>query len=319
MYAVPTGLLLGTLLVFGRLSADNEITAMRTSGRSILQIGRSVLALAVLGVIASLYINFYLMPQSRVDYHAKLDKTIQESAHNFFLPRTFIREFREKGIIVYFDSSEPGKDEGMVVQNLWLWFLDKQQRVTAILHADVATAEFDDVAGSITLLPKISTGESRDSDDPENPVRHGMIGKWEGDRKIVLPLTGVFGQRDISKKIDWLTLPQLLARRRFLAETNADPVAQLKVAFTIQEKLTFALAGFAFVIVAIPLGIRTQRKESSVNLALATLLVVAYYVGTISISWLDKRPDLHPEILIWLPNIVFIAIGVWLLRRVERA
>jgi len=315
MYAVPAGLLLGVLLVFGRLSADNEITAMRTAGRSILQIARPVFTLAILGVIAALHINFYLMPRARVEYHIKLDEAIRESAHNFFVPKTFIRDI--PGYVVFFDSATDS-GEGAVYHNLWVWFLDKQQRATNIVHADSATAEFDDAAGSVTLLPKIGTWERREPADPEKPVQKGAIPKIEGDRKVVIPITGVLGQRDMSQKIQWLTLPQLLARKQLLAETNADPVARLKVTYVLQEKLTFALAALAFVFVAIPLGIRAQRKESSANFGLAALLVVAYYISSTAIGWLDHRPDLHPEILIWLPNIVFIAAGVWLLRRVER-
>jgi len=311
MYAVPAGLLLGVLLVFGRLSADNEITAMRTSGRSILQIARPVFALAILGVAGSLYINFYLMPRSRVEYHLVFDKAVNETARNFIVPKTFIRDLR--GAVIYFDSNE-----GALYRNLWIWHLDKQQRVTRVIHADSARCEFDNAAGTITILPAICTIEERGAGDPEQPIQHGAILKIEGDQKFAYPLGGVFKQRDMSNKIQWLTLPQLLARKRQLAAANADPVAQLKVAFIIQEKLASALAALSFVLVAIPLGVRTQRKESSANLGLAALLVVAYYIASQAISWLDKRPDLHPEILIWLPNIVFIAAGLWLMRRVEQ-
>jgi len=314
MYAVPAGLLLGVLLVFGRLSADNEITAMRTAGRSIAQIARPVFVLAILGVIGGFYINFYAMPRSRIQYHVVLDAAVRESAHNLLVPKTFNRLIRDaRGAVVYFDSRE-----GAVYHNLWVWILDKQQRAEHIIHAESATGEFDAATGSIILTPRNSTWERRNPADLEEPVQHGAIPTIGSAEKVPIPITSALGQRDMSKKIQWLTLPQLLARKRQLAGENAGPVAQLKVAFIIHEKFASSLAALAFVFVAIPLGVRTQRKESSANFALAALLVVAYYIASTAISWLDKRPELHPEILIWLPNVVFIAAGLWLLRRVEQ-
>jgi len=309
-YAVPIGLLIGVLLVLGRLSADNEITAMRTAGRSILQIGRPILVLAVIGVVVELGVNFYFMPKARVDYHVKLEESLRETALNFFVPKTFIRDI--PGWVVFFDSRE-----GSVYHNLWVWHLDKQQRTTEVYHAVSATLEFDTETGEGSILPTIYNAEIRNTDDPENPSKIFQPNA-EGDGKRVLPLSDILGKRGMNQKVQWLTLPQLLAEKQRLADAHADPIAQLKVSYTIQEKLTFALAVFSFALVAIPLGIRTQRKESSANIGLALLLVVAYYIMATAISWLDKRPDLHPEILIWLPNIVFIIAGVWLLRRVER-
>jgi len=317
MYAVPIGLLLGVLLVFGRLSADNEITAMRAAGRSILQIARPVFVLAILGAVVAFDINFYLMPKARTDYHVKLEEALREAARNFLIPKTFIRDIPDT--VIFFDSKVDGdkSDESPVYLNVWVWRLDKQQRAKEIYHAISATIKFD--GDSMIIFPTITVVEKRGGADPEKPVDLGAIGTGEPVRQLEISLADILGKRGVNHKIQWFTLPQLLAEKRRLAEANADPVTQLKVSYTMQEKLTFSLAVFSFVFVALPLGIRTQRKESSANFGLAMLLVVAYYVMSTAIGWLDHRPDLHPEILIWLPNIVFIVAGVWLLRRVERA
>lgn len=312
-YAVPIGMLIAVLLVLGRMSADNEITAMRTSGLSILQIARPILVLALIGVGVELGINFYLMPRSRVSYHEELEKALRDTASNFFVPRTFMREI--PGTVIFFD-----KKDGKTYQNLWVWLLDKQQRVTHIYHAASAVIDFDLDRGSLRILPFEGNIEARTAADPENPGGYNNILHVDGtDGPVEIPLGDFMGKRGFRVKLDWLTLPQLLERRAELAnDPNATDIDRLKVTLTIHNKLTFSLGVLSFALLAIPLGIRTQRKESSANIGIAMLLVVIYYVLSIAVGWLDKRPDLHPEILVWLPNAVFIAAGLWLLRRVER-
>ena len=312
-YAVPIGLLIGVLLVLGRMSADNEITAMRTSGRSILQIARPIFALAFLGVGAEMAINFYFMPRSRVSYHVELEKGLRDTAVNFFVPRTFMREF--PGAVIYFD-----KKEGNTYENLWLWLLDRQQRATHIYHATSAVIDFDLQNDELRVTPFAGNLEVREASNPESPGERSNIVQLGGtDEPVRIPLGDFLGRRGVRQKLDWLTLPELLAERERRAnDPKATEIDRLKVTLTIHNKLTFSLGVFSFALLAIPLGIRTQRKESSANIGLALLLVVVYYVLSVAVGWLDKRPDLHPEILIWLPNAIFIAAGLLMLRRVER-
>jgi lipopolysaccharide export system permease protein len=313
-YAVPIGMLLAVLLVLGRMSADNEITAMRSSGLGLARIARPVFALALLGVAAELGINFYLMPRSRIAYHVELEKALRDTAANFFVPRTFMREI--PGAIVYFD-----KKDGKRHDNLWVWLLDRQQRATHIYHAASAEIDFDLEAGVLRVLPLNGTIEARRAADPDALAPNNNILQIDGtETALEVPLGDFLGRRGFREKPEWLTLPQLLARRAALAaDPEATPADRLKITLTIHNKLTFSLGVLSFVLLAVPLGIRTQRKESSANIGMAMLLVVVYYVMSVAVGWLDKRPDLHPELLIWLPNAVFIAAGLCLLRRVERA
>src|SRR6185312_6915460 len=52
--ALPIGMLTGVLLTLGRLSADHEVTAMRSVGQSLGRISRPILILAVVGGLLGL-------------------------------------------------------------------------------------------------------------------------------------------------------------------------------------------------------------------------------------------------------------------------
>ena len=59
-YALPLGMLTGILLVFGRMSAQREIVAIKASGRSIYDIAAPVFFLSIIGL--SILDNLYLKP-----------------------------------------------------------------------------------------------------------------------------------------------------------------------------------------------------------------------------------------------------------------
>ena len=86
----------------------------------------------------------------------------------------------------------------------------------------------------------------------------------------------------------------------------------------VSEKANLSLAVFAFAWVAVPLGIKVSRRETSANLGLALGLVLSYYLLTLVVKTLDRRPELRPDLLLWVPNLAFIALGLWLFSRIDR-
>jgi lipopolysaccharide export system permease protein len=91
----------------------------------------------------------------------------------------------------------------------------------------------------------------------------------------------------------------------------------MNVSLAIQDKINWALAVFSFTLVGVPLGIKVSRKETSANLAVAVLLALAYYLFVVIVGWVN--PAYRPDILLWVPNLVLLSLGTWLLGRVDRA
>jgi len=323
-YALPLGMLTGVLLTLGRLSSDSEITAMRAAGLSLPRIARPALLLALVGVLIALRVNFESMPWARVQYHRELATAVRANPLSYLRPKTFIREF--PGAVVYVGSVDASSKDGSNVGDFWFWQLDSQRRVVRFVRAESGRVEYDEGANEfiVTLSnARVAEFDRRAPDDFAQPLRISTVGQFDPFR---LSLSKYFGSEGVHQKIQWMTYGELLGER---ARIEREPVAAgaemqhrrdlMRVSVTIQDKINMALAVFSFALVGVPLGIKVSRRETSANLGIAVVLALAYYFLIVVVGWLDQHPEYRPDLLLWVPNAIFLATGVWLLRRLDRA
>ena len=320
VYALPAGILTGVLLTLGRLSADSEVTAMRAAGIGLLRVARPVFVLGGLGMALALYSNFESMPWARVQYHRELADAMRANPLSFLVPKTFIRDF--KGYVVYVRDRPAG---GGLLRDLWIWELDSQSRVRRLVRAESGRVDYDEAANELVVRLYRAKAEERTADNPEDFSKFPKEPSLEKAEDLRLPLASTLRQDIFHVKPEWLRYRQLQERRAELAKQGPAPgkakefaIAKMKLAMIVQEKANLSLAVFAFAFVAVPLGIKVSRRETSANLGIAVLLVLGYYFLLTMVKWLDGHPEYRPDLLLWAPNLLFLGFGTWLLRRVER-
>jgi lipopolysaccharide export system permease protein len=317
-YALPMGMLTGVLLTLGRLSADSEITAMRAAGISVGRIARPVIILGVLGMATGLYINFEAMPRARLQYQKELADAVRVNPLRFIMPRTFIRDF--PGFVIYV-----GDKQGPVLSNFWLWELDDQQRVERLVRAESGRFDYDEENNALLLTLLKAQVEARDRINPEDFSTPPLVGTFDKTEQVRLPLDNLFGRSSVRQKLKWMTYDQLQQESARLAVMEVAPEnareharEQMKVKLTVQEKLQNALAMLSFALIGVPLGIKVSRRETSANLGVAVAMALGYYFLTVMVNWLDRHPEYRPDLLFWIPNLIFLAIGLWLFSRIHK-
>jgi lipopolysaccharide export system permease protein len=315
-YALPLGLLIGVLAVFGRLSAQNEITAMKASGLSLYSIASPVLLLAFIGSILALGINFYYAPVAKAAYRQSVKNVLRENPLQFIEPHTFIKDF--PGYVIY--ASER---DGNYLRNFWIWELNPDKQASIFIKAESGEVTYDEKTDALVLDLEQGVGEKRRRGDPENMQDNSVPTLYFDKVSIRLPLDKIFGDQHFRKGVSMMNFNELLAERnKFLKEEQAgDPKAftqRIKFQMQIQKNFAMAFSVIALATVAIPLGIRSSRSETYANSAIALGLAMVFYFLVVAVSWLEKKPHLRPDLLIWTPTILFQIIGCILFRRMNQ-
>ena len=86
----------------------------------------------------------------------------------------------------------------------------------------------------------------------------------------------------------------------------------------INKRFSFPFACIAFAIIVVPLGVTAHRRETSIGFAMGLIIAVSYFLFVIIGDTLRGNPNVHPELLVWFPNVLFIVLGAFLFRRLAR-
>jgi lipopolysaccharide export system permease protein len=85
----------------------------------------------------------------------------------------------------------------------------------------------------------------------------------------------------------------------------------------LSKRFSMSMACVAFALIAMPLGITAQRKETSVGFAISLALAFGYFFFVVLAEMVRNDPGAFPYLLLWVPNILFIGVGTWLLLRLD--
>jgi lipopolysaccharide export system permease protein len=323
VFALPMGMLTATLLIFGRFSADQELTAVRAGGVSLLSLVSPILLLSIALCAVSALVNMEIGPRCRVAYTTMLDNLRGEFFNTQLPAGTFIREF--PGYIIRVDKNDRGN-----LQNVLIWTLKDQGPFERTVHAPRGKVEVDAPNKRINLFlydgKVVSMSEGRPTvvNFEELPVEFDLMPTDQRKQKPRIDdmtfLQLLSELHDLESHFSWQTPRRLTADqlRAVRVENEQRRRDLMPVIFQIHRQVAFSFACFGFTLLGIPLGIRVHRRETNIGIAMALLLVAVYYSFILIGQALNTRPEWAPHLIVWLPNFLFQAVGAVLLWRANR-
>ncbi len=315
VFALPMGLLTATLLVFGRFSADQELTAARASGISLLSLITPVLLLSLFCCVLSAWFNMDLGPRSRVAYLGLKDEIMTDLATtqlpegrfvNVSTNYMFYTEKNDNGrlknvMVLYLDRDmtlqAPRGDIMRTSTNLTLTLYDARS-IIRLTNGDNVISSW----GQFQIPVDIKAMKDKFSKPSINDMTFWELRQEMRDLEDRLPQT-------ISTNTTKVTLQDIRKMPQNLME-------QMRV--VMHRQISFSFACFGFALIGIPLGIRVHRRETNIGIAIALALVLIYYSFIILAGELSSRPEFYPHLIVWLPNFIFQGAGAWLLWRANR-
>jgi len=292
---IPIGVLLGTLLVFNRLSGDSEIIALRTSGISFYRIMVAPLVFGIITSLVSFGINECVVPvanrtSKKLEFLAlyksempsgQANFTYMERGNDLALNRIFyigyangksifnviILDFTRNKLIQIISAASGMWNRGE-------WILEKGRTYVLAGDSDITRIlQFDRL-----VIPGIKNVQNALESSKVSPKEMNMF--------------------ELSAYID------LLKRSNSVAN---DLLVRL------YQKFSQPLACLIVALAGAPLGLLARRSRSNIGLIYSAVIVFLYYVLQSSSGALGEAGRLSPLLAAWMPNIVIGSLGLVIL------
>ncbi len=303
--AIPFSFLTSILLTFGKLSADSELVSMRMAGLSMWRICFPVAVISVFFTLICGWINLSLTPWAKTEMEGMKDTLINKAKRDPMLliqdeqvmsdfPGYLIFANKEDGVLKNFQMV---KSAGPMPEAI---AMAKTATLRVDLERDELVVEMEDA----NLLLKAGGANFMENNQPAFTTNFP---------------TGIsleqFKTED--KRLQPENLP-LLKLVNMTRDKGMEPTLKATLWTELSMRMAFSVSCITFALIGVPLGITAQRRETTAGFVFSLLIAVVYYVLLTMAQMKREDPELYPHILVWVPNILFIALGLFLFFKVSR-
>ena len=328
-WTIPLGLLVSAILVFSRLSADSEVAAMRACGVNLFSVVRWPLLFAALCTALGLYINNEIVPRGhevrrnlarRISVGAGLDLLEPGKVIDDF-PRMKIYFDRKEGNwlhdLIVIDYTNP-KFDRMITASKAL--VESEGRDIVLDLYNVTADPMDEAHPGMARAARFQYRAKDALKDAkykrkEKDFRFGemlaAIDKAKADVRDPEAAAAEINARRAAKGKAPLETTKGGHELKLLRKSLKRTLSDLRTEF--MKRWVFAFASICFVLIGTPLGIRAQRRESSIGMAIALVTALCYYMVVILMTSLSKSYAAQPHLLIWLPVAACVLLASFLI------
>ena len=298
IFTIPMAFLLGTLLSFGRLSGDSEITAFKSSGVSLYQLFFPISILSISAYLLTTFLVFYGLPWGNQGFMATLYLIAQSKANIEIKERVFNDMFN--GLVVYVDKVplQGKKMEGILIYD---------ERDGENVHTIFAKEGF------LVNNPETQEIVLR--------LLNGDIHRFESKTKVYqklkfdtydlrIELGKTFAAWGARLKEHEMSVDEIKEKIRKMKSFGLDTTSQ---EVELHKRYAIPFACIVFGLIGVPLGIQPRRSGRSYGFILSIFIILAYYISLTASEILAMKKTFPPFLAGWAPNFLFFGLGVYLL------
>ena len=308
----PMSVLLSTLLTYGKLSSNSELLALRSIGIKTSRFIFPALIVSIFMTGITFFFNNSLVPYSNklaeISMRDGLGKsTIIESGNDVFFPGY--------GSLIDPKTNKPSE------RNTYLTQIFFSRVVENKIMKNVTLLDFSRIGNKQVLSAESA---SFDKENLRWIFKNGKIIYFSSDAQTSIvnfdtyfyPLgDGPLKVSEIKKDANDMTVSEAIAAKNIYESAgNIKDARKMKV--RIQEKFTLPFACLVFGLIGSSLGSKSNLRSSrSQGFGLSVILILIYYVISFLFSSLGVKGVLPPIIAAWLPVMISLGAGIYLLRK----
>ena len=303
--SIPIALIFSVLMVFGRLSSDSEITALKASGFSILQLAMPVLLFSVIVFIFCLYLTLYLEPWGGINYRRVIFEIGQSKATVGIKEGVFNDDFF--GLVLYTDKLNPKEK---TLEHVFLYDKRDKEKPIAVVAEKGALISSPDLPNIFLVLSKgniHSTPQNADS-----------IQKISFDRYTINLALSAMMRVDTREKRGSELFIEGFQQEIAKAKKEKKFARARMLESEYYKKYSVAFVNIIFAVLGIALGIRPTRAVKSFSFVFTLLLVGVYWLLYMNAQRVAVLGTLPASVSMWVPNILYAAIAGYLIFRANR-
>jgi lipopolysaccharide export system permease protein len=302
---IPAGLLAAVMIVFGRMSSDRELVALKAAGIGLAPIVAPVIVLAMALSAVDYLLVAYTVPQCQKQLNGMKHEIVTNNPMALLSPQEIVDKI--PGWKILFE-----RKQGNELEEVELWRLDDTGRLATHLRAARAAVDLDLEHQQLVLTLFKGSEEDFSSDGDVTKVHAGV----HGDQMAETVALSTFYDK-VQKKLAWMTIPDIW-EIIYSMQTSPSTEQASPYLTELQARVSFSITTFTFIVVGLPLAIQTQRRETSFGVIATGVIVLLYYVLDQVGHALKAHAGLYPELIIWAPNLLFQSVGFYLFHLANR-
>ncbi|MEA2014132.1 MAG: LPS export ABC transporter permease LptF [Thermodesulfobacteriota bacterium] len=297
---IPVSLLISILMGMGRLSRDNEIIVLKSSGLSLYQLIPSVAFATLCAFIITSLTGFFLIPYGNLATKNLLFDMAKQKASIGIKERVFNDNFT--GLVLYADEIPPDVDymKGVFICD------NRMLKESATIVAQRGYLISNPESMQVTL--RLKDGSLHTAN--KNLTTYKKIDFSVYDINLDLS-NSIGGKNNRVKKDSWeMSLPELIKKSR---ERGLSKATIKDLIIEIHKKFTIPFACIVFGIIGIPLGISKHRSGKSRGFVIGLIVIMTYYIIQLGGEALGETGGLSPATGAWMSNAILGVTGIYML------
>lgn len=301
VFTLPMAATVGILLALMRLSVDQEVIALKTSGMSYLQMLPPILGFALATAALALFFTAYGSPWGQKATRDLMMEVLKRRADLGIQEQVFNTDFQDLMLFVNRVPSPPGQLEGIFIYDS----RDKDNPNT--VFAKKGQLIFDPSQENLVL--HLADGRV---------IRWGEgLSRWQTVefKNYQLPLQLFSFALQQKKSEDEMFLGELW---RGLGQETPGSDGHIRLAVELNRRLALPCGAILLCLIAMPLGMSAGHHGRTWGLVLGLVVFLVYYV-VFTASWrLAFSARLNPHLAPWIANFLFSGVAIYLWSRMVR-